>query len=90
MLSNQELLAIVSDIAHAEELPIPGFARQAFVIAQAIQRAHQSEAPVWIWLLVKMLEQLIPAILDWLKARYGDAWPTKISDFLRQERLPWA
>jgi hypothetical protein len=90
MLSEKELLDVVSDIARAEELQLPGFARQQYVIALAIGRASQSPPPIWIWLLVKVLEALIPEILEWLKARYGDAWPAKVADYLTQGRLPWA
>lgn len=90
MLTDRELLDLVSDIAAAEDLPVPGFARQQYVIALAIGRASKSPPPVWIWLLVKVLEALIPEILDWLKARYGDAWPTQLAEFLTAGKLPWA
>lgn len=88
-LSNDDLLALVTDIAVAEAHDIPGPAREAWVIASALGRKTHSPPPVWIWLLMKMLELVVPEILDWLKKRYGEAWPAHTLAAVKQGKLPW-
>lgn len=88
-LSNDEMIALVRDIALAEQHALPGPAKEAWVVASALGRKSESPPPVWVWLLMKMLELVIPEILAWLKQRYGEAWPTHTLEAIKQGRLPW-
>lgn len=87
--TDADLRDLLMDMCVAEASAVPGIARQAFVIAHAAMRAAKSPPPVWIWLIVVMLEKIIPVILDWLKKKYGDDWPTKTIEALSKGRLPW-
>jgi hypothetical protein len=89
MFTDDELRTIIQDIATAESFPLPGPAKQGWVIAQQINRRCTSPPPVWIWLIAKAMEAIIPALLDWLKTKYGDNWLTKITDSLGAKKLPW-
>jgi len=89
MLTHNDLLDLCLDLCAAEQLLLPGPARQAWVIAsQTIKRA-QSPPPVWIWFATLLLEKLIPILLEWIKARYGTDWTAKIHDKLKAGQLPW-
>lgn len=87
--TNSEITALLEDIAAADALDIPGFARQQWVIASQIIRSRQSPPPVWIYLLTVALEKLIPLIVSWLQNHYGDEWPQKLRNLLKEKKLPW-
>lgn len=89
MFRHDELLDLVGDICAAEQMNLPGPARHAWVLAHQIIKRAQSPPPVWIWFLILILEKLIPALLDWLKKKYGDEWLQKVSNKLKTGLLPW-
>lgn len=88
-LNDDDLRALLEDITNAEKLSLPGPAKQTWVIACQLQRHTQSLPPTWAWLLVKLLDVLIPILIEWLKHKYGDNWITKTKDTLELDRLPW-
>lgn len=87
--TDTDLRDLLMDMCVAEAAGVPGIARQSLVIVQAAMRKAKSPPPVWIWLLTVMLEKVIPIILAWLKAKYGDEWPTKTITALSKGLLPW-
>jgi hypothetical protein len=88
--SNDDFATLLMDILEAEALPIPGIARHHYVVARQIGRACASPPPAWIWILVKALDYIIPVILQAIKDKYGDEWPTKLGQALLDKVTPWS
>lgn len=84
-----DLNTLTEDILEAESQAVPGFARNHWVIARQIQRHCTSPPPIWISLVVALLERLIPLVLDYLKHKYGDNWPSAAAKALADKTLPW-
>jgi len=80
---------LTEDIIDAECEDVPGFVRHQWVIARQIQRHAESPPPVWISLVMTLLDKLIPLLLDYLKKKYGDKWPAAARDALLNKALPW-
>jgi len=87
--SDDDMLSLVADIAAAADMPIPGRARHSWVIANQMRRRQQSPPPQWIWLLIELLEKLIPFLIDWLKKNYGENWIDQLHSIVARGRLPW-
>lgn len=88
-LTTDDLTSIALDIIDAETAQLPGPAKHAYVVAAACNRASKSPPPVWVWVLITVLDKLIPLVIDWLKKRYGQEWPDKLKIDLAQGMLPW-
>lgn len=89
MLNDKQLGALLQDICYAESLNLPGVGKHNWVVASQILQNSQSPPPIWIWLLVKLLETLIPAVLDYLKQKFGADWPTTTMTKISKGQLPW-
>jgi len=87
--THDDIRDVLRDMVLAENLHIPGEAKQAWVIAEQIRQHGHSPSPVWIWLLIEVLQVLIPKLLAWLKKKYGEDWPGKITDAIQERTLPW-
>lgn len=88
-LTDDELRDLIGDIAAAESLELPGPAKQVWVIAEQTHKRALSPQPTWIFLLVRLLEMIIPELLDWLKTKYGKDWPERTLAALKNGYLPW-
>jgi len=88
-ITHDHLLQLLADIVSAEELPVPGVARQQWVIASTLSRLTHSAPPIWVWLVVRLLEALIPEVIAWLKGHYGDQWRSATASAIARGRLPW-
>jgi len=86
---DKDIYSILRDICIAENYGIPGPAKHAWVVAEQIRRHTTSPSPIWIWLLIKLLDTLIPEIIEWLKKKYGDKWPEKVLPSIEAGALPW-
>jgi len=89
MLKREQVITILQDIITAEQMPLPGPAKQGWVLANQTNRHSASAPPSWIWLLALLLEKLIPALLDYLKKKFGAQWPEKATAKLNVDKLPW-
>ncbi len=87
--SDNDIHDLLCDMASAEELPLPGAGKHQWVVAAAIVRRAQSPPPVWTWLLVRLLDQLIPFLIEWLKEKYGSDWALHLRELLKGKFLPW-
>ena len=76
--NNEFVNNLTLDMAEAENLQVPGIAKHHWVVARQIQRYSKSPPPTWVWLLVTLLEKVIPIVLEWLRKNYGDSWPAKV------------
>lgn len=86
---DDDLHDTLCDMAAAELLPLPNHGKHQWVIACAIARRAQSPPPVWAWLLMRLLDQLLPFLVAWLKDKYGDDWATRLRSVLAARKLPW-
>lgn len=87
--SDDDIHDLLCDMISAEALPLPGDGKHHWVIACAIARRAQSPPPVWTWLLVRFLNQLIPFLIEWLKEKYGIEWAARLYDILSARKAPW-
>lgn len=75
-LDDKFLDDLCTDISKAERLNLPGPAKHGFVVACQIQRySHSDPSPV-VWILIALLEKLIPIVVDWLKKHYATPMTT--------------
>jgi len=80
---------VTYQMALAEHHGLPGFAKHQHVLLAICAPHIKSDPPSWLWLLAKLLDTLIPLLLDWLKKRYGDKWPHAVIDAHHRGKEPW-
>jgi hypothetical protein len=81
---------LLIDMADVETLSLPGPAKHHYVIASVVNTISTSPPPVLVWLIYLILNQAIPILLEWLKSKYGEAWPTDVKSAIAAGRLPWS
>lgn len=84
-----DLSDLVDDILAAEQMALIGPARHKWVMAKQIERRLQSPPPIWIWILMTMLDSIIPQLIAELKKRFGSNWPTSAAAAIATGGLTW-
>lgn len=88
-LKDDEIMDLLSDIVAAEAMPLPSFAKHEWVRTCQLNKRCQSPPPDWIWILSKLIDAILPIIIEYLKKRYGTKWPARLANCIAAGVLPW-
>jgi len=87
--TDEDMKSILANMVLAEANVGPGPAKHWWVVGEELRRHTRSPMIPWAWILVEVLNILIPKLLEWLKKKFGDQWPDQVTASLQAGKLPW-